>query len=99
MVAHVWARRGSGHRNRLAQGWLATLTAELGRRNIAHFRCRARFVPPTIAAAAVKRRQREDCAVCGDTETEAHHEDYSKPLDVIWLCSSCHKQVHSGGVK
>ena len=43
--------------------------------------------------------QREDCAVCGDPETEAHHEDYSKPLDVIWLCSSCHKQVHSGGVK
>lgn len=24
-----------------------------------------------------------------------HHEDYSKPLEVIWLCRSCHKQHHA----
>lgn len=26
---------------------------------------------------------------------EAHHPDYSRPLDVVWLCPSHHKQTHS----
>ena len=26
---------------------------------------------------------------------EAHHPDYSNPLDVVWLCSAHHKQAHA----
>ena len=25
----------------------------------------------------------------------AHHEDYSNPLDVTWLCYSCHRVTHN----
>ena len=31
---------------------------------------------------------------CGSEKSEAHHEDYSKPLEVIWLCRSCHSDEH-----
>lgn len=36
----------------------------------------------------------QDCGKEGDVE--GHHEDYSKPLDVIWLCPSCHGARHGG---
>lgn len=35
------------------------------------------------------------CAECQiEYKTEAHHEDYTKPLDVIWLCHGCHMRRH-----
>lgn len=30
---------------------------------------------------------------CGETKTEGHHEDYSKPLEVIWLCKQHHTDL------
>ena len=34
------------------------------------------------------------CEICGASKAVAHHEDYSKPLDVNWLCQAHHKQLH-----
>lgn len=35
------------------------------------------------------------CEVCGSSEyIHAHHDDYSKPLIVRWLCASHHKLWH-----
>jgi hypothetical protein len=34
------------------------------------------------------------CVVCGITDVEAHHEDYGRPLDVVWLCKSHHEWMH-----
>jgi hypothetical protein len=33
------------------------------------------------------------CFVCG-AKAHAHHPDYDRPLDVIWLCPKHHKEAH-----
>jgi hypothetical protein len=34
---------------------------------------------------------KQPCQVCRSEDVEGHHEDYSKPLEVEWLCSRHHK--------
>lgn len=36
----------------------------------------------------------QPCYSCGTQETEAHHEDYSKPFEITWLCKPCHGRRH-----
>lgn len=40
--------------------------------------------------------QRQPCQFCGDTKSQAHHHDYSKPLDVVWCCFKCHREKMHG---
>lgn len=37
------------------------------------------------------------CENCGDDSSRlhAHHADYSKRLDVKWLCAKCHHRMHA----
>ncbi len=37
-----------------------------------------------------------ECQQCqrSDLQIHAHHEDYTQPLEVIWLCQSCHARRH-----
>ncbi len=34
------------------------------------------------------------CEACGAEKTQAHHDDYSKKLEVRWLCVFCHRKEH-----
>ena len=36
----------------------------------------------------------QSCESCGDEKAHAHHDDYSKPLDVRWLCRAHHAEWH-----
>jgi len=45
-------------------------------------------------AIKLKKIIRKNCSVCNEKKSEAHHEDYSKPLDIIWLCRLHHAQIH-----
>lgn len=45
------------------------------------------------------RLERGPCAHCGTTEkVQAHHHDYSRPLDVTWACFKCHREHEHGQV-
>lgn len=40
--------------------------------------------------------KKRPCAFCGaDRFVEAHHHDYSDPLNVTWLCRPCHRRFHA----
>lgn len=45
--------------------------------------------PPTCQQCGGGRPLRD-----GRAFIHAHHEDYSRPLDVIWLCPPCHTAIH-----
>jgi len=38
--------------------------------------------------------KREVCMVCKKVNAQGHHEDYSKPYDVLWFCPLHHKEHH-----
>jgi RecJ-like exonuclease len=48
------------------------------------------------ALVAGKIQRRDSCESCGGANyLHAHHDDYARPLDVRWLCASCHSQWHA----
>ena len=59
---------------------------EDARRGAAH-----RAVAYAVKTGALKRAP---CVVCGASKSVAHHPDYDKKLDVIWLCQPHHVALH-----
>jgi uncharacterized OB-fold protein len=45
-------------------------------------------------AVARGKVMRQPCEQCGNPRTDAHHPDYTKPLDVVWLCRQHHMDTH-----
>lgn len=74
------------------QGKKAKRTAELVYRERYPLRYKARIaVSNAIRGGALTP---EPCEVCGHHNVHAHHCDYTKPLDVMWLCSYHHCEWH-----
>lgn len=43
--------------------------------------------------------RRKPCEICKNPKSHGHHEDYSKPLEVRWLCHKHHQLLHHGNLK
>jgi len=55
-----------------------------------------RYYAHLIMRNAIRRGEltRGVCEVCGDHNTEGHHDDYSAPLTIRWLCKNHHFEHH-----
>ena len=82
-VTNDWWRRNNPE-------WLKTWHASYDKRK----RYAQRKVQRAVKSGVLTRPS--TCPSCGarGVRIEAHHDDYSKPLNVRWLCSFCHKQEH-----
>jgi len=60
----------------------------------------AEYNPEKIEAQSLANRKvkiKGFCEICKvNKATEKHHPDYAKPLEVMFLCLSCHKKIHKG---
>ena len=59
---------------------------------------RRRYARRIVASALAtgKLTKSQCCHLCKEQrrDIEAHHVDYGKPLDVVWLCKPCHGLAH-----
>lgn len=56
----------------------------------AHYRVRYAIVKGWLAKP-------KSCSICDShVKIEGHHNDYTKPLEVSWLCNKCHRLLHRG---
>jgi hypothetical protein len=46
-----------------------------------------------LTALANGKLVKKPCKICNELKVEGHHEDYSKPLKVVWLCKKHHVEA------
>ena len=59
-----------------------------------HIKVRAeRLLQYAIGVGILKRLP---CQICGKEKSVAHHPDYKKALEVVFLCHQHHREIHYG---
>lgn len=97
----AWKRRQDPeHERELRRAYYARNAQSIAERNLVK---RATKREHAVARTIVQRALasgaliRGECEVGGDCfgRVDAHHDDYSKPLEVRWMCKSHHMLAHS----
>lgn len=84
--AYDRARAALPHRKENAKRVIEQWKQDYPERRAAHMK--------VLYALRSGKLERLPCWICG-AKAEAHHPDYSAPLDVVWLCPLHHKQTHA----
>ena len=51
------------------------------------------FCRGQVTYALKKGTLKKEPCYCGETKVEAHHADYKRPLDVVWVCTKHHVEL------
>jgi hypothetical protein len=95
----LWARRNPEVRRAALKRQYSNEVARIGHRSTKTSQREKKAAHGAISRAikaGVLTRPTE-CNRCQSTKfpIHGHHDDYSKPLSVIWLCSPCHGDEHA----
>jgi formylmethanofuran dehydrogenase subunit E len=95
----VWRDNNRERVRELSRAWKMNnkeKTAENNRASIArnpgHHSARSKVNTAIMNGTIIKPVECEQCGGVGPIE--GHHEDYSRQLDVVWLCRPCHAKRH-----
>jgi len=93
-------RKGTDHFRKYDRGWYVKNSekkkkdvADSRKRNQKKVKAQNKLNKAVQYGRVVKPERCEHCNEVKDLD--GHHYDYDKPLDVIWLCRSCHMKEHS----
>ena len=83
---NAWNKRWQRNNAEKVRAWTQRWKEENPEKRSAH----------TIVASAIKRGAlvRAPCLICGNEDADGHHDNYARPLDVVWLCRSHHIERH-----
>lgn len=87
------------HRVEARKAYLKTEAGKLSRKK-AHENYKKNYplrkAAQIITANAIRdgRLTKQPCFICGEN-AQAHHPDYLRPLDVMWLCVKHHNETHA----
>ena len=72
--------------------WVVEYTRKKREQNPLKYKARMKLNNAVRSGKAKK----TPCEICGANKVQAHHDDYSEPLNVRWLCFNCHRKYHEG---
>ncbi len=76
------ARHATTYQERMKEYRKGNRAKQQAKASVAYAKKKGRLIP-------------KPCAVCGSTRVDGHHPDYSKPLEVEWLCRKHHYELHA----
>jgi hypothetical protein len=82
------------HRSEGRKSYFAEYQRQWRLRNAEHWEERhaaRRILGRAVANGSIKRKP---CENCRSQPAQGHHTDYSKPLEVVWLCKRHHLRLH-----